>query len=198
MIHKTEKTQENRYSTGANLTGSPSVAGSFSVLDIHNIAQGSQLNQKASEKIYVSGAQVTIAAANKHTDARVLRVMLVQNRNPADTLDTTTLTDLYETEAFAPKTPDGLQGDANAPINRDVLRVLYDKRFVLKPATEQCYNFKLWMPIKRYWLYKTVANNNAIASGKTYLVVQSLEVDGSLSTNLTVYNAMVRLFYKNT
>lgn len=197
VIHKSEPAREIRFTNNGNLTANPTVANSFNQIDLHAIASGTQVNQKLFNKIYVSGVHVKISALNNHTNTRVLRIMIVSHKNPADTLDAG-YTDLYESSAFAPKAPDGLQGDYVSPINRDILRIHCDKKFIVKPKTEGALALDFYCPINRKWEYKSVANQSSCTTGKTFLIAQSIELDGTASTNAMTYLGFCRVHYKET
>lgn len=197
MIQKKEPTNEVRYASGTvSLVGNPTVTNSFSLLDLSSLSKGTALNQKLTCRVYVPGIHVSMTALNNHAAPKVLRFMLVQNKNPADTLDTSGFTDLYESSAFAPRTPTATPIDATCAINRDVLRILCDKKIKVLPYSEGAMVKQFWCPIKRYWAYKTIANESSCSSGKTYLIIQAIDLT-TANTDTVVMDYSVRLFFKN-
>lgn len=121
--------------------------------------------------------------------------MVVQNRNPADTLNAD-FSDLYETTGFAPYAPIGGPIDASLPLNRDVLRILYDRRYTVKNLNEGALARKMYIPIKRHWTYKTVANESLCSNGRTFLIIQACDMTVP-SPDDTIISYVARLFYKN-
>lgn len=195
VIHKKLPAGEVRYAAGGTLVGNPTVANSFNLTDVSSISNGAYLNQKLTRKLYICGMHVTLALQNNHTSAKCLRFMIVQNKNPADTLDPVGFSDLYETTAYAPKTIDAQIGDMNAPINRDTLKIICDKRIVVPPSDERSIARSFYVPIKRYWTYKTVASESLCSNGKTYVILQSTDFSAP-TTNTMTFNWLGRIFFK--
>lgn len=196
VIQKKTPTYEVRHAAGGVLVGNPTIINSFAFQDISSISKGTALNQKLTSRIYVCGIHFALALQNNHTAAKCLRLMVVQNKNPADTLDTAGYTDLFETTAFGPKTPDAQIGDMNAPLNRDVVKVICDKKFVVPPSDMRSVTRTFYCPIKRYWTYKTIASESLCSSGKTYVILQATDYT-TPTTNTMTYNWLGRLYYKN-
>lgn len=197
VIRKKEPTYEVRYGTTpfVSLTGATGPS-SFHLLDISSISKGTAINQKLTSRLYVCGLQLSFTALNNHLAPKVLRVMVVQNRNPADTLDTTSFSDLYETTGFAPYTVTGGPLDVSIPINRDVLRILYDRKYSVKNFSEGIVSRKVYIPIKRHWTYKTIPNEFLCSSGKTFLIIQACDVT-TPNSDAVIVSYVARLFYKN-
>lgn len=197
VIRKKEPTCEVRYGTApfVSLNGATG-ATSFHLLDMSSVSKGTAINQKLTSRLYVCGLQLSFTALNNHVAPKVLRVMVVQNRNPADTLDTTGFSDLYETTGFAPYTVTGGPLDAAIPINRDVLRIISDKKYTVKPFAEGIVSRKVYIPIKRYWTYKTIPNEFLCSSGRTFLIIQACDVT-TPNTDAVIVSYIARLFYKN-
>lgn len=197
VINKKEPTQEVRYASGLlTLVGNPTVTNSFDLLDISSLTKGVYLNQKLTCRVYVAGIQVSMTALNNHAAPKVLRFMIVQNKNPADTLDTSAFSDLYESNSFAPRTPTATPIDATCAINRDVVRVICDKKFKVLPYSQGALVRQFWCPIKRYWAYKTVTNESLCSSGRTYLIVQAIDLT-TANTDSVKVDYSLRMFYKN-
>lgn len=201
IIRTQEPTKEQRFSSGGSLVGSPSLTGSFNVVELTNPTKwisGTDLNEKTTPAVYLCGMRINVSASNLNLNAsKTLRLMIVQNKNPADTLDVASFTDLYEGDNFAPKAIDAQIGDMNAFINTDILRVLCDKKVIVPPTAQSAKHIEFWCPFKRKIHFKTVVNSSLTTSGKIYLILQSTDFTVPVTSVLN-FNWIGRLFYKPT
>lgn len=200
--HKMVPSQQIRFTADMSLLGSATPTATFNWLELSGyFAQGTLHNQKMCDKLYVSGLKLTISALNNNPNSsKIVRVMVVRNKNPADTLDSSGWSDIYETELFAPYAPTGLMKDSVRPINTDVLAVHHDSKFTLPIKTERIKTYSVWVPIKRKWTYKTVANSTNVSNGKTFLIIQAVDAQltGTPPVTTTDISYFARLYYKST
>lgn len=193
-LQKKEPSREIREAFTAGLH-SVAVANSFVNKELTNIASGTQINQKTANSIYMSGVQITGSFSNNSTVTRGLRFIILREKNPSDTLDFVTYSELYEDYTFSPRTPDRYSGDFNSPLNRDIFEILCDKRFILPPKIEGTKVVKWWCPIKRKVTYKTVANSNNASNGKIYAIAHLCELTNAADAQTVVFDSMMRIFF---
>lgn len=195
VIRKREPAGEVRHSQTSTLVGNPSLLDSFAVYDISSLSNGTAINQKMTSKQYVVGIKFNLVITNADTVAKQFRLMVVQNKNPSDILDTANWTDIYETTGFAKKTIDASLGDAVSPINKDVLRILADKKFVVPQKHEGAVTKSFWVPIKRNWTYKTVVSESACSNGRTFIVCQATDYTAPSTFGVT-FQWFARMYFK--
>lgn len=193
-LKKKEPSKQIRFSFSKSYNSSV-VANSFLGVHLTNIVTGTQINQKTSSFIYVSGVKLDMTAYNTHTSTRMLRIMVVRPKNPNDSFDNVGFTDLLENSSFAARTPDALSGDANAPINTDIVRVICDKRYIIPPGTDSAKSINFWCPIRKKIEYKTVNNNSAVSNGRIYIVGHLCEINNGSSANNMIVDGMARVYY---
>lgn len=193
-LKKKEPSRQIRFPFSAALS-SAALSNSWFYQEPANISSGTQLNQKTYPQIYVAGVKVDMTLYNTHSSTRLLRVMIVQAKNPNDSLDLTAFTDLFETTSFSPRTPDALSGDANAPINTDVVRVICDKRYIIAPGSDNAKTINFWCPIRKKIEYKTVLNNSAVSNGRLFMIAHVCEINNSPTANNLVMDGVLRVYY---
>lgn len=200
--HTLVPSNQIRFVADVALTSQTGLANGFNWLELSGFfAQGTLYNQKTSPKMYVPGLKLDLTAYNGNPNAsKFIRVMVVRNKNPADTLDVTGWTDLYENELFAPAVATGLQKDSVRPINTDVLAVHFDRCIQLPLKTERGIKKKYWIPIKRTWTFKTVSSSTNVSNGKTFLIIQAIDAQltGALPATTADVSYFVRMYYKPT
>lgn len=199
---KLEPSKEIRYVSYAALTGFTTTTAAFQTIQLSGtITQGTSKNQKEHDKIYVPGFHLEMALNNLDLNsAKMVRIMVVRNKNPADTLDTVTYGDLFENENFGPEaTPlshGGTAGTIGMPINTDIVKVYYDKTYMVPSKAQRSVFIKKWIPLKAVWTYKTVLNQTNVSNGNTYLIVQSLDLGPAFLNSAVDMSLFGRLFWK--
>lgn len=198
VVRKLEPTREIRFTDGGALAGNVTPTNTFSSEIISAISLGDDLKSRTGPEIYVSGMKVDLVIMNRDFNStRGFRFMCVKNRNPADTLDVVSYSDLYEGTNFQKYTPLGFGEEFHLPINRDVLKVIADKKFVVKPTSQGAVRCSFWIPIKQIWKYKTVYSSDNITTGTVYVICQAVDLSGVVLTSTCDFNWVGRLYFKN-
>lgn len=195
--------REIRFWNSATPTLTTSTLGaSFSTMELSAIPQGDDLDERTGNKIYMSGVKTTITFKNFSAQSRFVRVSVVKNRNVAgDLLDTSaSWSDIYQGVNYNDLGASVTLLDAQAPLNRDVLEVFYDKVFTLAPVGNERdnYQFTKYIPINRKFEYGDEGNPTTTLSGQLYLIIHLIKPDFTVgNSDATDVVHMSRVFYKD-
>lgn len=178
------------------------LANSFKVLELSNIVQGDDLNDRTGSKIYMSGVKLSITLKNFSTQSRLVRLMCVKNRNKAgDLLDVGgSWSDLFQNVDYTDRTADARILDAQSPLNRDVLEIFYDKTFQLSPTQDPKDSMQLskYIPINRKFEYGDDGTTNVTLSGQLYFIMHVIKPDfGAGTADATDVITYARVFFKD-
>lgn len=189
----TEKKHKRFYNTHVWNTGT--VAASLFNVSLTNISSGTLVNERIGSKLKITGIRLKFNHIEFATNGRLLRIMIIRAKNPADSPDMSTYTDLYEDESFADFAPTSLQKDSVVPINRDVFSVLYDKVFsVPNYGVTKTLVFNKWLKIKANIEYKTLGSNTA-SNGRIFLVGALINHDGTSDATNARLTYMAEVYY---
>lgn len=166
--------------------------------DLTFINQGDQMNTREGNSLHMSWLHYRFSGASNDTEAKRVRVMVVQDKDPGSTaLDVATWTNLYMTSAFVPQGVTQLQGDLIRPINQNVVNVLYDRSYLLLPKTEGSTMRKGKVRINKRLSYPIGATVDTY-NGSIYFIAALIEQDTVASANTAVLTAFLRVFFKDS
>ncbi len=98
---------------------------------ISTIGQGSQMNDRLGNSIYISYVFIKGSIGNNSTTkSKFMRIIILHEHNEGS-LSLTTFSDLYLNSGFASLAPSGTAPDGEFPVNREQYRVYYDSKFFL-------------------------------------------------------------------
>lgn len=195
--------REKRFWNSATPTLTTSTLGaSFSSMELSSIPQGDDLDERTGNKIYISGVKTTISMKNFAPQSRFVRISIVKNRNKAgDLLDTSTSwSDLYQGVNYNDLGASVTLLDAQAPLNRDVLEIFYDKVFTLALVGQERdnYQFTKYIRINRKFEYGDEGDPTTSLSGQLYLIAHVIKPDFAVgNSDATDVVHMSRVFYKD-
>lgn len=195
-------TKEKRFYTYTVLK-TDVLANSFALLDITNIDEGLEADQRVGRKIVYNGFKYNITIDNNRVEERYIRLMVLQARNANDPPDLSGWTDLYQDTNYQNRTADMLAGDTVYPINRDVWNVYMDKLIKLSSASTDG-SSKVVSGYLRFNKRIEYDNEGAganvpIQGGQIYFIAHACEVyapSGSTATG-TGFMALLRAFFKD-
>lgn len=174
---------------------------SFKTLELSNIAQGTDKDNRIGNKIWMSGVKVSITMKNFSTQSRFFRLMLVKNRNRAgDLLDTTAWSDLYQDVNFNDQGADGRILDAQSPLNKDVVEIFYDRVFQLSPSADpkDSFAFTKWIRVNRKFEYGDDGSPNVALTGQLYWIMHVIQPDfGTGTADASDCITYARVFFKD-
>jgi len=197
VFRSEKKAHEVRKVLGSSTMVTNVLANSFVTAHLSDIVKGDALFNRTANDIIINYVHFRLSAANNSVvKTRLLRVMIVKERNArGTTLDTTTWTNLFENEAFNDFTATALQGDAIVPLNRDVVDPIYDKTYKLIPEYNNGLFVQKKLRINRKISYEV--DSNDIINGRLYMIAHILEQDNIAVGTGAVVDCLARVFFKN-
>lgn len=172
---------------------------SWGLVNLNNIALGTQDNQRTGDKIYMSGFHTVFAIRNTSGLPRSFRIIVLKdmNRN-GDVLDITGLDNLFTDVSELDRQADGLVGDITSPINSNY-KVFYHKQMLLEPEQlGKDYVFKKFIPLKQLVRYDNLgAQPTTPQSGNIRLLWKVEEFTSTPSGSNVQYEAFQRVYYRD-
>lgn len=196
QVHnKEEPVREIRFAL-AKACSTTAIANGMHSVSIGNISQGDQRNQRSGNKIYMSGAKVSLHIENGDTSSRTVRCMILQARAVSNAPDVITYTNLYATSAYVAQGPSFVNYDTTLPVNRDVWKVICDKKFSIGPSSQVGSIVKdFWCPIKKTLRYQTIGSNTT--DDRIYFIYEVIQDDNATNTAVSQISYMLQVYFKD-
>lgn len=175
-----------------------SVLSRTNYVQLDSIIQGTQLNQRLQNAIFISYVHIDGSIQSNDTKTKFLRMMVVREINFGG-VNTTTYSDLYKTTGNTVRAPNGTQLDGKWPLNRDLVYPLYDKTFKIKPETEGAVDLKRKIKIFKKVKYPIIdpSENNPV-HGRLLLICNLYDADNAPNAVTTIMSYSLRVFFKDS
>lgn len=197
VARKAQPAREIRFNLQGLSMNTTAVGNSFVVLELTNIAQGPQDNQRLGDQIFMTGMKFQWSAQHNGVTPRSLRLMVVKNLNRnGDLLDVTTWTDLFTNPDETDRTADGLAGDITAPINANYRKFL-DKSVIIDPQKTMVSSGQVYVPLNTKVIYDNLGTASTPSSGRIYLLAHVAQFDVTGTASSTIFNSFARVFYRD-
>lgn len=177
---------------------SDTVVNAMQYVQLDNIGQGSQLNQRLQNAVYMSYLHIRGSIqSNSATKTKQIRVMVVQEVNQGD-LNTTTFANLYINNGATAVAPNGTQRDGSLNINRDFYHVIYDKRIKVQPEVYGSVILNHNIRIGRRIFYPINDSTSTIPKGGlTYLLFNLYDADNATSATTVILAGQANVYFKD-
>lgn len=199
--NKLQPTKENRKVFQIGLSSNPYLIPAANVIDqLTDIAQGTQMNERMRNSIYVSYVKIygTIAQKVANTKTRIVRIVVLREINNGD-LNPATMANYFKNNNWQDSAPDGSANTSRWIVNRDRYQVFFDKRYFIRPKTEQGMtlvnaNIKIG---KKFFYGQTDAPNTSPIGGRLMVIASLAEPDDTLSADGVHCELQHRVFFKD-
>lgn len=199
IINKDRKVKEKRFAI-TGLLKTDVLGDSFYVAEVTSLAQGGTIDDRLQNKIRINYIHAQFTALNNTAlRTKAVRVMIVQDWNSLGTLlDTANWTNLFRDSNFGDTAATALSADLTLPINLNLVKVHWDKVYLVKPEQEGALYVKKKIRINKIYEYGRNQGSSTFAiGGKMYLIIHMCNVD-DVSTAATMRTTgMIRVFFKD-
>lgn len=194
--------REIRYvATVSQLLTNGTVGQRCNATHLTNIAIGDQLNQRTGPKVYITGIKFDLYAVNASTTLdRHFNFALVTDISRAQTLDTTTFSNLMEDSSFAETAPSAVNTNFQYYYNKELVKVHKARRLLLTQdgsGNERKSVSFFWKPRRPHKVQYERTNSTEVVSGKIWLVIHLAEAAQTASADVVDYQWRARVFYRS-
>lgn len=203
VMVKTEPTNEIRFDPSQSFM-TDTLANSFQATDLTNITQGTQVNQRLGDHIYMCGLKAKLTYCNNLGRGRLMRVMIVRDLRPAGfTLNTSTWANLYRGQGSGTVPATRYATDAVCVLNHIQLKILYDKVINIPAADfQQRYTKDIDLKLSEHVKYNFAdAGDITPENGKIWFICHLCEPNnvysgGAPANDAVVFDSFIRVFFK--
>lgn len=202
VVNRSHPMREIRYPFPVGTLSTLVLANSFALVSLTSIPLGDNQDNRTGNRVFLAGAKMNLAFANDSaTRPRAIRLMVLHlvNRD-AETLDTTTWTDLYQSASYGYRTADCTSADLVYPLNTDLVKPLMDMtiRISTETANQSHYVFQKYLPIRKYVDYDGYGSSALdVHSGRIVFLAHLCEPDGTLTSSTVTSSGLIRVFFRD-
>lgn len=199
--HTMLPSKERRRVMDTSLFTSPySVADAVEADNLTTCIQGTQIDQRLHNSIYVSYLKIRGNITQKGVAARGVRIVVFKEHNYND-FDPATMANFFKNNVWNDTAPTGKGDDGRYVVNRDRYMVLFDRKYLIKPSVEcgsRNINENIRIGRKFFYPQKDPTFTDPI-DGRLLVVVMAYEPDDVLRANSdpVIIDLQYRLFFKD-
>lgn len=182
---------------------SGAIGNRVSANNLTNISIGSQLNQRTSDKIYISGIKIDVFADNNSTVLdRHFNICLATDISRNEVLNTTTFANMMEDFQFDPQPPNAAGTNFQYNYNSELLKVNLKRRLLLGATTVAGTHYAsrsfYWKPKRPHKVQYQRVNSNVVTSGRLWLLFHLAETGGVASTDTVDFQWRAQVYFRCT
>lgn len=199
IINKDKKAKEKRFAI-SKLMKTDILADSFYIAELTSLAQGGTIDDRLQNEIRINYVHFQLTCASKTAlRTKFIRISIVQDWNSLGTLlDTANWTNIYRDANFGDTAATALSADLTIPYNLNLLKVYYDKVFMVKPETEGALLVKKKIRLnKRIEYGRNQGTSTLSIGGRIYFLLHMCNADNVSTASTIQATGMIRVFFKD-